>query len=401
MRDTTTTIAIVGGGLAGSLAAATLGRAGISCILIDPAAVYPPDYRVEKIGGAQLAILAKTGLSGSVLRSATRISERWIARFGRLIDKTPNYQHGIMYEALVNTVRAAIPPCVTFIPQKVTGAFTGPDRQHVVLSSGEEISARLIVLATGLNHGLRKMLGVEREVLSRQHSLSVGFDMKPAGRSTFPFPALDYYAEHTSDRTAYITLFPIRSTMRANLFMYRDPRDPWLRDLRDAPQQAIFALMPGLKKITGNFEVTSAIDVRPADLYVTKGYHRAGMALVGDSFGTSCPVAGTGVNKVFTDVERLCNVHIPNWLASPGMGADKIAAYYDDPAKQAADADSLHRAYYMRSISLDDGLIWHLRRWHRFLGRLSLGILHAALRGVFQVSATRAAPGRVQAEAAE
>ena len=45
-----TDIAIVGGGLAGSLAAATLGRAGIACILVDPDPVYPPDYRVEKIG---------------------------------------------------------------------------------------------------------------------------------------------------------------------------------------------------------------------------------------------------------------------------------------------------------------------------------------------------------------
>ena len=43
-----TDIAIVGGGLAGSIAAAMLGRAGISAVLIDPHPVYPPDFRVEK-----------------------------------------------------------------------------------------------------------------------------------------------------------------------------------------------------------------------------------------------------------------------------------------------------------------------------------------------------------------
>jgi glycine/D-amino acid oxidase-like deaminating enzyme len=43
-----TDIAIIGGGLAGSTAAAMLGRAGIPTILIDPHQVYPFDFRVEK-----------------------------------------------------------------------------------------------------------------------------------------------------------------------------------------------------------------------------------------------------------------------------------------------------------------------------------------------------------------
>ena len=59
--------------------------------------------------------------------------------------------------------------------------------------------------------------------------------------------------------------------------------------------------------------------MRPADLYVSAGYLKPGMVLVGDAFETTCPVSGTGTDKVFTDVERLCNVHIPNWLATDGM----------------------------------------------------------------------------------
>jgi 2-polyprenyl-6-methoxyphenol hydroxylase-like FAD-dependent oxidoreductase len=37
-----------------------------------------------------------------------------------------------------------------------------------------------------------------------------------------------------------------------------------------------------------------------------------GLVLVGDAFSTSCRAAGTGCDKVFTDVERLCNVYIPD-----------------------------------------------------------------------------------------
>lgn len=46
-----TDIAIIGGGLAGSTAAAMLGRAGISAVLIDPHETYPADFRVEKPSG--------------------------------------------------------------------------------------------------------------------------------------------------------------------------------------------------------------------------------------------------------------------------------------------------------------------------------------------------------------
>src|SRR5439155_962993 len=45
-----TGVAIVGGGLAGSTAAAMLGRAGISAVLIDPHVSYPPELRCESVG---------------------------------------------------------------------------------------------------------------------------------------------------------------------------------------------------------------------------------------------------------------------------------------------------------------------------------------------------------------
>ena len=102
-----TDIAIVGGGLAGSTAAAMLGRAGISAVLIDPHPVYPPDFRVEKLSGSeQLDRFARTGIAESVLRSATLDGEIWIARSGYLLDKRPSQQFGMMYDALINTIRA-------------------------------------------------------------------------------------------------------------------------------------------------------------------------------------------------------------------------------------------------------------------------------------------------------
>ncbi|RWP51654.1 NAD(P)-binding protein [Mesorhizobium sp.] len=65
-------IGIVGGGLEGSIAAATLGRAGFSVVLIDAHHPCPEDFRCEKIG---------------IVAASTLFTELWIARFGRVINK--------------------------------------------------------------------------------------------------------------------------------------------------------------------------------------------------------------------------------------------------------------------------------------------------------------------------
>src|SRR4051812_2461538 len=115
-----TDIAIVGGGLAGSLTAAMLGRAGVSAVLVDPHTVYPPDFRCEKIDGGQLLTLKKTGLADAVMRAGTFDQGVWIARFGRVVDKRPGDQHGILYDNLVNTIRGEIPTSVPFLHGKAT-----------------------------------------------------------------------------------------------------------------------------------------------------------------------------------------------------------------------------------------------------------------------------------------
>ena len=369
-----TDVAIVGGGLAGSTAAAMLARAGIRAILIDPHPTYPPDFRCEKLDVSQVALLHKTGLAGPVLRAATADDEICVARFGRLIDRRPNAQYGLFYDTLVNTMRAAIPAEAAFVQCKATAIATSPDRQTITLSTGNTISARLVVLANGLNIALRHQLGIGRDVLSACHSISIGFDLAPVGRRSFDFRALTYFPERVASRMAYLTLFPIGAAMRANLFVYRDLQDPWLQQMRHAPQQALAALMPRLRKLIGETEITD-VKIRPVDLAVSTNYRQPGIVLAGDAFATSCPAAGTGCNKAFTDVERLCNHHIPHWLASDGMGEDKIAAFYDDPVKLACEAFSRDKALFLRALSTETGAVWQARRLMRLVGGAGIGAL--------------------------
>jgi 2-polyprenyl-6-methoxyphenol hydroxylase-like FAD-dependent oxidoreductase len=368
-----TDVAIVGGGLAGSTAAAMLGRAGVPALMIDPHASYPPELRCEKLAGDQIDLLRKTGLADATLRATTLDGEVWEARFGYVVARKPSDQHGVMYDTLVNTMRAQIAPDVETIHAKASAISNSQERQKIVSSNGEEISARLVVLANGLNVGLRHTLGISRRVISECHSVTLGFDVAPVGRADFSFPALTYWPKRSSSRMAYLTLFPIGGAMRANLMVYRDMTDPWLHGFRQAPEETMRAMMPGLRRMMGEFKVCGPVKIRPADLCITEGYLQPGIVLVGDAFSTSCPAAGTGTTKVFTDVERLCNVYIPQWLATDGMDVEKMAGFYNDSEKTACDARCLAKAYDLRSLSIDNGPSWRAQRWARFIVRLSQG----------------------------
>jgi 2-polyprenyl-6-methoxyphenol hydroxylase-like FAD-dependent oxidoreductase len=368
-----TQIAIVGGGLSGSLAAVVLGRAGYRVVLIDRHAVYPAEFRVEKIGGDQVDLVRRLGLFDALAAAATPFDQVLNVRGDRIIDRAHSRHFGILYEDLVKTVRAQLPPEVEFIVNRVVDLEAGPDHQRISLTNGDVVVARVIVLATGMGDALRHKLGVRRRAVFEKQSLSFGFSILPARGETFDFPALTYYGERPSDRIDYLSLFPIGPIMRANLFTFRDHRDAWIRDLRREPKTTLLAAMPGLKRFLGDFQVVDRVQNWLMDLWAVDDYLLDGAVLIGDAFQTSCPAAGTGVSRLLTDVDRLCTIHLPRWLETPGMRADKIAQFYDDPIKQAADARSAHLAQYRRALTVDTGLGWELHRRQLFLRRRLVG----------------------------
>jgi len=351
-------IAIVGAGAAGSLAAIMLGRAGHSVVVIDPTHPYRPEFRCEKIDYRHAEVLTQAGVLDEVIPVGTRYDSIWLARNGRFIEDRALVEYGVDYEVLVNRLRELMPESVRFVQQKVVGATPGDAGPVLQLENGETISARLTVVASGLNAGLFESLGIGRRTVSKVHSVSIGFDVKPVGAAGFPFQSLTYYGEHPRDRVAYLTLFPIGTRMRANLFVYRDGSDPWIKELRSAPTQTLMRTLPNLAPLTGPFEVTGGVKFRPLDLIDTiDAVGKPGLVLVGDAFATACPTSGTGAGKAFVDVERLCNGHVSRWLAQAGpITGDMIATYYRDPDKRASDASSRHISLFAKKLALDEGL---------------------------------------------
>ena len=123
-----------------------------------------------------------------MLRSATHDGENWIARFGYLLDKKPSRQYGIMYDALIGAVEPEIQPRRTHLRQGDRCLDQRGAAEAHAVRRRNHLPARLVVLANGLSVGLRRNLGIERQVLSVSHSISIGFDMVPVGRPAFEFP---------------------------------------------------------------------------------------------------------------------------------------------------------------------------------------------------------------------
>jgi 2-polyprenyl-6-methoxyphenol hydroxylase-like FAD-dependent oxidoreductase len=379
-----TDIAIVGAGLAGSLAAVMLGRAGYAVTLIDPFEACRSDFRCEKLEEAHVESLRRAGVLDEVLPAALRYENVWVARLGRLAEIKPIVEYGIEYSALVNRLRALIPRDVAFVQSKVAEMSVTPARQIVTLTNGEQISARLVIAANGVLAGT---IGERREI-SRCHSVSVGFDVDAAN---WPFEALTYFGEDPAKRVAYLTLFPLPSGGRANLFVYRELNDPWFKRLRADPAATIAECLPGLAQFTSTLRINGPLKIRPVDLVTTDNLLQPGVVLVGDAFSTACPVSGTGAAKALLDVERLCHAHVPGWLATPGLGVEKIAQFYNDPEKRRSDAHSFRTSVFAKRAALGEGLLWTAFRWGYYAGSQARNVLeHGVLAEMPAAVAARA-----------
>ena len=339
-------VAIVGGGFAGSLAAIVLGGAGHKVMLIERAEASANVFRAEKFAGDQLELLGELDLRDAFKAASTQANSFINIRGRLIVDRLESEQYNMPYAKMVEALRARIPLNVAFKRGRVENIETSEDIQRITLANGETIPARLVVLATGVGDALRRQLGVERVRAHPQPTISAGFSILPP-TGGFRFPALTAYGEAQGDSIDYLSLFPIGATMRGNLFMFSQIDDPRLLALKERGMEALFALLPGLRPWLHDCQWMGDVALFPVELYKCVNVVREGVVLIGDSFRTSCPAVGTGLSCAMVDVLRLRD-HVAEWLATPGMGREKIAGFYDDPIKRARDESTHERAFRRR-----------------------------------------------------
>jgi 2-polyprenyl-6-methoxyphenol hydroxylase-like FAD-dependent oxidoreductase len=366
-------VLIVGGGLSGTIAAITLARAGYRVGLIDRNETYPSEFRVEKVGGDQVDALARLGLLEAVAATSTRFDEIVNLRHGRVVDHTRSPHFGLLYDRFVSAMRGQLPPSVDFIVGRVVDIRTSPDTQVVTVADAAPLTARLVVLASGMSDILRTRLGIERRVIHERQSITFGFNVRDPNRAGPA--AITCYGNTPVDGIDYLTLFPVGDSLRANLFTFLDHRHRWVKKVRQDPDAALAEALPEFAERFGRFEVEQPVQTWVMDLTVARDCVKDGIVLIGDAFQTSCPAAGTGLSRLLNDIEVLCGDHVSAWLATPGMGREKIAAYYANPRKIAMDRRVLELARYRRNLTIDTSLEWRMRRAALYLRRSVIHML--------------------------
>jgi 2-polyprenyl-6-methoxyphenol hydroxylase-like FAD-dependent oxidoreductase len=291
-----------------------------------------------------------------------------------VLQRHPREQYGFRYHDLVNQLRARLPRDLDLRWRPVTGIAHGANGLVVTVRDDEPVEARLVVLATGAFDALQSNLGITKHLIRKHHSLHFGFDVEPLD-GEFPFGSLTYHATEARCGIDFITLFRVPGAMRANLFTYWEPSSEIARRMVAEPERTLAAALPLLERACGRMRISSTVQTRALDLRTSTGTAVPGLVVVGDAFQTTCPSTGTGLSKVLTDVDVLLDSCIRDWLATPGMGEDKIAQYYADPRKRAMDARSLAMALKRRRVAVDiPDLNWRALSLRRSVRRRLLAV---------------------------
>lgn len=361
--DLSADIIVAGAGAAGATAAAVLGRQGWRVLLLDERATCPPVFKAEKVLRLELELLREWGLYEPLLPRSGRIGELLDASDGRVVRRTPVEQIGLSYSELVNTLRANLPASIETRLGRVQSIDSDGGTTHLHLADGEELTARLVVVACGLCEPLLASLGLQRRVIQKEQCVVVGFNIVPASSSAFSFDTVTYYPTDPASRIDYLTLFRFRDVMRANIFTFLSADGPWIREFVQQPGSMLERAFPGLARVTGEYRVNGKVETGRVDLYRMENFGAMpdGVVVIGDAFQTACPSTGLGLRKAFTDVAVLAQ-YVPQWMSTPGMGAEKIRNFYDHPRKLQMDAYALKNSFHHRHLACDTSLPWRLRR---------------------------------------
>ncbi len=338
-----------------------LHQRGFQVTVVDRYAVYPAEFRAEQLVGGQIKFFQNIGLV-SELRDVAKIVPR--ARnfsLGKQLSSVMAPHYGMPYQDMVQALRRKIPKDVQFIVGRVSDVESG-STSIVHLDDGQAITAKLVVMATGLNTKLSRKLGVAYENVSVMHSTTIGFDIRSPKCAAAETSVLVYYGNSLHDGIDYLTVFPCKDVLRANLFLYRDPRDPWVRQLRQSPRDTLLEVMPALTDELGDFTVEE-VQCRTSDVAVASQHQRDGIVYIGDAFQTPCPAAGTGIGRLLVDVERL-TVHAARWFAANDTSAASLNSFYNDPVKRRSDRAAIKEARFRRAISTNSSPFWAMRRQH-------------------------------------
>lgn len=339
MNDAPADLIIVGAGFAGSLLAISLRASGRSVLLIDRHPEMRSIFRAEKLETAQSQRMRQLGVLDlrRPIAPPTGKIMRFDAQGGRIVDT--GEQYGIDYHDTVNALRREALATARLVVAEVVNISASADGRcrEVVLDNGQRVRGRVVVLACGYRPGIHKriQLGLTQDKTLR--SLFVGFDLELADAMPEGLRGCNEHLDQGAGGLDYLTVFRVGDRTRANLSAQLRADDPRCRLLWTRPHETLAQWFPQLSAFTGGFKVTSRLDQFVTTYYRVQTQDMPGVVAVGDTFQSANPATGTGLSKIFTDVQLLSEEFLPRWLATDSCQGDQVQAYYNHARKVQED----------------------------------------------------------------
>ena len=337
MKNSIYDIAIIGAGMVGATLASLLSRAGFSVALVEafqPQAFDPEaevGLRVSAISPGSSAVLEQAGAWKLINAQRTRPYRRMQVEDGVELDPllfdAPVYNlerlGTIIENALLQwsvwQVVSTSGLVDVYCPDAIESMEFSANQNRILLKSGNEINASLVVGADGAASRVRKSLGVSQEHFAyNQHGL-----VAVVGKQK-PNPGVAWQRFLTGGPLAFLPLVDGRSSIvwtlpsaEAERLMGLDT-DAFITELDTASSGWL-----------GRVESCGPRAAFPLSMRLSECYASKRTVLMGDAAHVVHPLAGQGVNLGFADAAALVELLITTRLAGGDIGSASVLHNYD------------------------------------------------------------------------
>lgn len=310
-------IAVIGGGLAGMIAALQMARGGRRTLLVAPEAAS--DRRTTALMDQSIRLIDRLGLWAPLSPSANPLSTmRIIDGTERLLRAPPvsfrsaevdleafgyNFPNAALAEILAGAVAAE--PNLTRRNTTATAFALDTAKARITLADGESVEADFVIGADGRASPTRAAAGLSlRRWSYPQTALVLNF--------AHALPHDDMSTEfHTADGP--FTQVPLKGRRSSLVWVMKPARAEALKAL---PAEDLSRLVEErMQSMLGRVTVEDGVQAWPLSGMMANRFGKGRVALIGEAAHVFPPIGAQGLNLSLRDIETLAGL-----LASPPLG---------------------------------------------------------------------------------
>lgn len=303
--------AVVGGGLAGFIAALALARAGRSTALIAPEP-EKTDRRTTALMDQSVRFMERLGLwervsadaaalsTMQIIDGTTRLIRAPVALFRSSDIGIPAFGYNFVNTSLLGALLDAVvsEPNITLFPSVVENVLVQPDLITLSLLDGETVEADFVIGADGRKSRMREAAGIGiRTWAYPQTAIVLNFGHSlPHGNTSTEF--------HTE--TGPFTQVPLPGNRSSLVWVVRPEEAERLLAL--SPEVLDDRIETRMQSMLGKVRVEDGVQAWPLSSLVADRFGKGRIALIGEAAHAFPPIGAQGLNLSLRDIITLTEI---------------------------------------------------------------------------------------------